>query len=91
MALSGHIREMKMVGLLVPVDSRFRGNDGVGLPSIFIAITMALSGHIREMKMVGLLVPVDSRFRGNDGVGLPSIFIAMTVGVFGMTVWGRTE
>ena len=54
-------------------------------------ITMALSGHIREMKMVGLLVPVDSRFRGNDGVGLPSIFIAMTVGVFGMTVWGRTE
>ena len=42
MALSGHIREMKMVGLLVPVDSRFRGNDGVGLPSIFIAMTGAL-------------------------------------------------
>ena len=46
-----------MVGLLVPVDSRFRGNDGVSLPSIFIAmtgllgITMALSGHVREMKM----------------------------------------
>ena len=37
-----------MVGLLVPVDSRprvgargqaLRGNDGVGLPSIFIAMT----------------------------------------------------
>ena len=39
MALSGHIREMKMVRLLVPVDSRFRGNDGVGLPAIFIAMT----------------------------------------------------
>ena len=51
MALSGHIREMKMAGLLVPVDSRprvgargqaLRGNDGVGLPSIFIAMTGAL-------------------------------------------------
>ena len=29
-----------MAGLLVPVDSRFRGNDGVGLPSIFIAMTV---------------------------------------------------
>ena len=29
-----------MAGLLVPVDSRFRGNDGVGLHSIFIAMTM---------------------------------------------------
>ena len=28
---------------LIPVDSRFRGNDGVGLPSIFIAIVHAVA------------------------------------------------
>ena len=33
-----------MAGLLVPVDSRFRGNDGVGLPSIFIAMTVGALG-----------------------------------------------
>ena len=33
-------KRMKMAGRLVPVDSRFRGNDGVGLPSIFIAMTV---------------------------------------------------
>ena len=85
MALSGHVREMKMAESTpsIPVDSRFRGNDGVGRSESL----WPLQGHIREMKMAGLLVPVDSRFRGNDGVGLPSIFIAMTGWAVGMAGW----
>ena len=39
MALRRPHKRMKMAGRLVPVDSRFRGNDGVGLTSIFIAMT----------------------------------------------------
>ena len=35
-----------MAGRLVPVDSRFRGNDGVGLPSIFIAMTVKVASDI---------------------------------------------
>ena len=76
-------------GGLVPVDSRFRGNDGVGLPSIFIAITMALRRPHKRNENGRTLRLVPCGFRPRIGVRgrlfagmtfwpMSSIFIAMT-------------
>ena len=59
-----------------PLDSRFRGNDGIAAPTKLIQVRrqgacISLVGDIEAKHPQ----PLDSRFRGNDGIAAPTKLI----------------
>ncbi len=82
MALSGHVREMKMAESTpsIPVYSRDSGNDGVGLPSIFIARRL-LYGVAESSGEVNWELPVGGPVSAVTAVDETSILVATEAGV----------